>query len=122
MFFVTAQLVKPVNRDDLPNLRGVDGLRNGSPLGVEPRGEGITGASGHSTGSNSQPATAPAAQPTPQQRTAPASTVAGTISITQLTLPELPIMLPESGLQPSSAQATTTAQARQMNAVPPPPK
>ena len=51
VFFVTADLVKPVNRDDLPNMRGVDGLKNGSPLGIEPKGEGISGASGFSTGS-----------------------------------------------------------------------
>jgi pilus assembly protein CpaC len=49
MFFVTAQLVKPVNRDDLPQMKGLDGLRGASPLGVEPKGEGIKGASGYST-------------------------------------------------------------------------
>jgi pilus assembly protein CpaC len=75
MFIVTAQMVKPVNPDDLPRLRGVDGLRNGSPLGVEPKGEGIQGESGYSTGTTSQqqtpavaprpaaPASKPAAQP-----------------------------------------------------------
>ena len=58
MFIVTANLVKPVNPDDLPQIRGVDGLKSGSPLGVEPKGEGITGDSGYSTGSsNAQPAT-----------------------------------------------------------------
>jgi len=51
VFIVTADLVKPVNRDDLPNLRGIDGLKNGSPLGIEPKGEGISGTSGFSTGS-----------------------------------------------------------------------
>ncbi|HUQ31203.1 MAG TPA: type II and III secretion system protein family protein [Pyrinomonadaceae bacterium] len=60
VFFVTAQLVKPVNPDDLPQLRGVDGLKNGSPLGVEPKGEGITGQSGFSTGtSENKPVVAP---------------------------------------------------------------
>jgi pilus assembly protein CpaC len=60
VFFVTAQLVKPVNPDDLPQLRGVDGLKNGSPLGVEPKGEGITGQSGFSTRtSENKPAVAP---------------------------------------------------------------
>jgi len=49
MFIVTAQLVKPVNRDDLPQMRGIDGLKKGSPLGVEPQGEGIKGPSGFST-------------------------------------------------------------------------
>jgi pilus assembly protein CpaC len=63
VFFVTAQLVKPVNPDDLPQLRGVDGLKNGSPLGVEPKGEGITGQSGFSTGTSvNKPAATP--QPT----------------------------------------------------------
>jgi hypothetical protein len=60
VFFVTAQLVKPVNPDDLPQLRGVDGLKNGSPLGIEPKGEGITGRSGFSTGtSENKPAATP---------------------------------------------------------------
>ena len=51
VFIVTADLVKPINRDDIPNMRGIDGLKNGSPLGMEPKGEGISGASGFSTGS-----------------------------------------------------------------------
>jgi len=63
VFIVTADLVKPVNRDDLPTLRGIDGLKNGSPLGMEPKGEGISGASGFTTGSGGN---APAATtPTP---------------------------------------------------------
>ena len=53
VFIVTADLVKPVNRDDLPNLRGIDGLKNGSPLGIEPKGNGISGANGFSTGPDS---------------------------------------------------------------------
>jgi len=64
VFIVTADLVKPVNRDDIPNLRGIDGLKNGSPLGMEPKGEGISGASGFSTGSGT---TAPAAGETPKK-------------------------------------------------------
>jgi pilus assembly protein CpaC len=48
MFIVTAQIVKPVNRDDLPQMRGLDGLKKGSVLGVEPKGEGINGQSGFS--------------------------------------------------------------------------
>ncbi|HEX2271802.1 MAG TPA: hypothetical protein VHH35_19810, partial [Pyrinomonadaceae bacterium] len=47
MFFVTAYLVKPVSPDDLPNMRGIDGLKGNSPLGVEPKGEGISGQSGY---------------------------------------------------------------------------
>ncbi|HYX41126.1 MAG TPA: hypothetical protein VE821_05490, partial [Pyrinomonadaceae bacterium] len=59
MFIVTAQLVKPVNPDDLPQMRGIDGLKSGSPLGVEPKGEGIKGASGYSTGSTGANQTQP---------------------------------------------------------------
>ena len=70
MFIVTAQMVKPVNRDDLPTLRGLDGLQNGSPLlSPEPKGEGIKGASGFSTGSTgaaAAPAKTDAAAPQPQ--------------------------------------------------------
>jgi pilus assembly protein CpaC len=47
MFIVTAQIVKPVNRDEIPTMRGIDGLKTGSPLGVEPRGEGIQGQTGY---------------------------------------------------------------------------
>jgi hypothetical protein len=50
VFFCTANIIKPVNRDDLPATRGLDGLKKGSPLGLEPQGEGIKGASGYSTG------------------------------------------------------------------------
>jgi pilus assembly protein CpaC len=65
MFIVTAQLVKPVNRDDLPQWRGVDGLKNGSPLGVEPKGEGITGDHGYSTGATSTSSTPTTGNATP---------------------------------------------------------
>jgi pilus assembly protein CpaC len=50
MFIMTAHLVKPVNQDDLPSLRGMDGLKKGSLLGVEPKGEGIEGKTGYSIG------------------------------------------------------------------------
>lgn len=64
MFIVTAQLVKPVNRDDIPQMRGLDGLKKGAgPLGIEPKGEGIKGRTGFSTGENNEatPASAPKA-------------------------------------------------------------
>src|SRR6476646_6992094 len=47
MFFVTAHMVKPVNSDELPNMRGMDGLKGNSPLGLEPKGEGVQGQSGY---------------------------------------------------------------------------
>jgi len=69
--------VKPVNRDDLPILRGIDGLKTGSPLGVEPKDGGITGKSGFSTGSA---APADTTTPTPVEAapkisTPPATTI-----------------------------------------------
>ena len=68
---MTAHLVKPMNRDDLPQMRGVDGLKNGSPLGLEPKGEEIQGRSGFSiTGQNNE---TPAATPKAAE---PAKTVA----------------------------------------------
>jgi pilus assembly protein CpaC len=74
IFIVTAQLVKPMNRDDLPQMRGVDGLKNGSPLGLEPKGEEIQGRTGFSvTGQNTEGM--PAATPKvvePTQTVAPA--------------------------------------------------
>ena len=51
MFIITADLVKPLNRDEVPQLKGIDGLKTGSPLGVEPPGgDGISGNTGFSTG------------------------------------------------------------------------
>jgi len=76
MFIVTAQLVKPVNRDDLPQMRGIDGLKNGSPLlGVEPKGEGIQGRTGYSISGQAvdpAPAAAPVAAPVAPQNAQPA--------------------------------------------------
>jgi pilus assembly protein CpaC len=81
MFIVTAQLVKPVNRDDVPQMRGLDGIKGNSPLGVEPKGEGIQGTSGFSTGegsSTAQPKSTdkpqpPASAPKSTKPAAPAS-------------------------------------------------
>jgi pilus assembly protein CpaC len=65
MFFVTAHMVKPVNSDELPNMRGIDGLKGNSPLGLEPKGEGVQGQTGYKvSGQNEQaPAAAPTAAP-----------------------------------------------------------
>src|SRR5215813_7237448 len=66
MFIVTAQLVKPINSDELPNFRGIDGLKGNSPLGVEPKGSGIQGATGFSTekqGSSPAQSTSPTPAP-----------------------------------------------------------
>ncbi|HJQ35452.1 MAG TPA: type II and III secretion system protein family protein [Pyrinomonadaceae bacterium] len=95
MFIVTAQLVKPVRPDDLPNMRGVDGLKNGSPLGVEPKGEGIQGEHGFSTGSGATsntdaPAAAPSTPAAPSAPAAPVKTDTKTDTVTQASLKPAP--------------------------------
>jgi len=118
MFIVTAQLVKPVNRDDLPQMRGLDGIKGSSPLGVEPKGEGIQGESGFSTGDStkqqtpnqSKPQSAPA-QTRPAPVVTPAPVPAATkpaATVTQLT----PILSEEPPPAPSivrQAKARTGA-------------
>jgi len=49
MFIVTAQLVKPVNRDDLPAIPNVENLKKGSLLGVDRKPGDIDGPTGFST-------------------------------------------------------------------------
>src|SRR5882672_8480394 len=46
MFIVTAQMVKPVNRDDLPQMPNVENLKNGSLLGIEQKGGQVDGPTG----------------------------------------------------------------------------
>src|SRR5262249_25285105 len=98
MFIITADLVKPVNSDELPQMKGVDGLRNGSPLGVEPAGgDGISGKTGFSSGTDAAAANAaPAAKPA---TTTPATTA-----------PEKTTPAPEGAKtapQPAAAPGTT---------------
>jgi len=74
MFIMTAHLVKPVNQDDLPSLRGMDGLKKGSLLGVEPKGEGIEGKTGYSIGETVADPAAKKAEPDSNgTKTAPAA-------------------------------------------------
>jgi len=92
MFIVTAQLVKPVNRDDMPQLHGIDGLKNGSPLGVEPKGEGIQGLSGRSISSEkteSQPPPAPKASEAPKVSEPKAKTATDEETISMSTSPSV---------------------------------
>ena len=82
MFIVTAQLVKPVNRDDLPALPNVENLRNGSPLGIEPKGTGLVGPSGFITtpGTTAAPGTTTAPATDTNKKASPAGTAAtGTV-------------------------------------------
>lgn len=50
MFIVTAQIVRPVNPDSLPQMRGIEDLKSGSPLGKTESGDGLVGKTGFVTG------------------------------------------------------------------------
>ena len=52
VFFVTATLVKPVDPDALPTTPGVNGIRNKTPLLLQPPADHIEGQSGYSIGSS----------------------------------------------------------------------
>ncbi|HEV7857020.1 MAG TPA: type II and III secretion system protein family protein [Pyrinomonadaceae bacterium] len=123
MFIVTAQVVKPVNRDDLPQMRGIDGLKTGSPLGIEPKGEGIQGQSGFSTGGTSQnvPQSAPHAAPAPTAApaapaTQPTRTVPVTLPSASTSVSFLPDNLPRASLNARGGMSLKM----DMEMVPPP--
>src|SRR5688572_24950883 len=88
MFIITADLVKPVNRDDIPALKGIDGLKTGSPLGVEPAGgPGVSGDTGFSTGSATD----------------------GTATKPRTLVPAVPLTVPTQTPAPAKAEATPAA-------------
>ncbi|MEP7341702.1 MAG: hypothetical protein ABI977_28475, partial [Acidobacteriota bacterium] len=49
MFIVTAQIVRPISPDGLPQMRGLDDLKKGSPLDKTEDGDGLTGKTGFTT-------------------------------------------------------------------------
>jgi pilus assembly protein CpaC len=110
MFIVTATLVKPVNRDDIPQMRGLDGIKGSSPLGVEPKGEGIQGQSGFSTGDSSRQAVPPAAKPqtapAPQK---PAPVVPASVPTTMKSAPTVSKATPILAEEPPPAPASRVA-------------
>jgi len=94
--------VKPVKGDDLPNMRGIDGLKGSSPLGVEPKGEGISGQSGYKvSGQNGEtPASTPVSTPAApakveERKTKAAETTqgrtSGSVGSVRTTNPYLPV-------------------------------
>ncbi|HUS13010.1 MAG TPA: type II and III secretion system protein family protein [Pyrinomonadaceae bacterium] len=111
MFIVTASLVKPVNRDDLPQMRGIDGLKNGSPLGLEPKGEAIEGQTGYKiSGQNTDTTPTPAPKVTdapkasePKATTEATTTTGATTKATDATKNSAP------GVNPSFPPARTMA-------------
>ena len=105
MFIVTASLVKPVNRDDLPQMRGIDGLKSGSPLGIEPKGEAIEGQTGYKISgqtTDTTPAPAPTVPDAPKasepkattETTTTTGTTTGAIGGTQNSAPAVNQPLP----------------------------
>ena len=96
MFFVTAHMVKPVNSDELPNMRGMDGLKGNSPLGVEPKGEGVQGQSGYKISGQTEqtPVAAPAKVEEPKAKkvdTTTQSSTSGSVSSVRNTNTALPV-------------------------------
>ena len=70
MFIVTAQLVKPVNRDDLPAIPNVESLKKGSLLGTDRSSGQIDGPTGFILNSGAAP-TDPSATPKSSEPSAP---------------------------------------------------
>src|SRR5258705_2846699 len=63
MFIVTAQMVKPVNRDDLPPIPNVENLKKGSLLGIDRKDGQIDGPTGFSTSGTVKSENTPAPAP-----------------------------------------------------------
>jgi pilus assembly protein CpaC len=96
MFIVTAHLVKPVTPDDLPNMRGIDGLKGSSPLGVEPKGDGVTGQSGYKVSGQKEetPVATPSKVEEPKAKTVDAAkqtTSTGAVGSARKNHPALPV-------------------------------
>jgi pilus assembly protein CpaC len=96
MFIVTAHMVKPVNGDDLPNMRGIDGLKGNSPLGLEPKGDGVEGQTGYKVSGQKEqtPAAAPAKVEEPKAKTVDAAvrtTTTGAVGSVRISNPALPV-------------------------------
>jgi pilus assembly protein CpaC len=95
MFIVTAHMVKPVSPDDLPTMRGMDGLKGNSPLGVEPKGEGVSGQTGYKISGQKEPApatTEPAKVEEPKPKTSTSgSQTGGSVSTNRNVHPDFPV-------------------------------
>jgi len=97
MFIVTAQMVQPVNRDDVPRLPAVEGIKNGSLLGIEPKSGDLKGPSGFminstdgTNGTTAQPTMLPVVPPKTE---APAATPA-TNGATKTGMPDVSEVVP----------------------------
>jgi pilus assembly protein CpaC len=100
MFIVTAQMVKPVNRDDLPAIPNVENLKKGSLLGIDRKEGQIDGPTGFSTSGTVKSENTPAPAPkTTVPAVAPASDGA-----TKATVPTVSSV--QGSVPVSSAKAT----------------
>jgi len=93
MFIVTAQIVKPVNRDDLPALPNVENMKKGSLLGIDSKAGDIEGPSGFITSPPTKAEIEKPAHPTAPQKTdktvspSTADTKTGTTAISAVQAP-----------------------------------
>ena len=99
MFIVTAQMVQPVNRDDLPRIPNVESLKNGSLLGIEPKSGDLKGPSGFMINSSGQggsaaPTTQPVVTPKVEGPTAAPATNGTT---NKATVPDVSAAVPAAG-------------------------
>ena len=80
MFIVTAQVVKPVNRDDLPRIPAVENMKNGSLLGIEPKSTDVKGPTGfiisQTPNQNAPTTSTPASNAAPVKPETPSTTTA----------------------------------------------
>jgi pilus assembly protein CpaC len=73
VFIVTAKLTEPFNPDSLPNMKGIDGLKGTSPLGMEAPGSqrSVKDSGAPATGSMPVPASDAKGDAQPAQESAP---------------------------------------------------
>ena len=95
MFIVTAQMVQPVNRDDVPRIPNVENMKNGSLLGIEPKSGDLKGPSGFMINSSGQDGSAaPATQPVVTPKVDGPTTAPATNGSTKAAVPEVSAVVP----------------------------
>ena len=99
MFLVTAQMVKPVNRDDLPPIPNVENLKKGSLLGIDHKPGQIDGPTGFILKSGAA-ATGESGTPSSTAPSAPAKEVTPAVSPatgTKAAVPSVSLAQPPTG-------------------------
>jgi pilus assembly protein CpaC len=110
MFIVTAQMVQPVNRDDLPRIPNVENLKNGSLLGVEPKSGDLKGPSGFMINSTDQTETKPAATQPVVAPKVEGPTTAPAAGATKAVVPEVSAVVPPVAAAPAGEKKPTPNQ------------